>query len=66
MVKLDKPVRRELDIRGKPHTLVIDEHGLKLTRKGARRGLELTWESLTDGDAALAAALEASIRANVG
>lgn len=65
MVKLDTPIRRELLIRGKPHTLVVDAGGLKLTRKGARRGLELSWEALTDGDAALAAALEASLRVNV-
>lgn len=66
MVKLDKPIRREVDVAGKPHTLVIDQEGLKLTRKGARRGLALTWEDLASGDAALAAALEASLRANVG
>lgn len=66
MVKLDKPVRREVDIGGTAHTLVIDPQGLKPTRKGARRGLELTWDELTSGDAALAAALAASLHAAVG
>ncbi len=66
MVRLDKPIRREVDVAGKPHTLVIDPDGLKLTRKGARRGLELTWDDLASGDAALAAALEASLRPNIG
>lgn len=66
MVRLDKPLRREVDIHGTPHTLVLGPDGLKLTRKGARRGLELRWDALASGDAALAAALEASLLANVG
>ena len=61
MTRLDKPLRRELDIGGKAYTLAIDPDGLKLTQKGKRKGLELRWTDLVNGDAALAAALQASL-----
>lgn len=62
MTRLDKPLRRELDIDGKAHTLAIDPDGLKLTQKGKRKGVELRWVDLVNGDAALAAALQASMK----
>jgi hypothetical protein len=34
---------------------------LKLVQKGHRNGLALTWKNLLNGDAALAAALQASV-----
>lgn len=58
---LDKPLKREVEIDGEPYTLTIDPTGLKLTRKGRRRGVELTWQDLASGEAALAAALNASL-----
>jgi hypothetical protein len=61
MTKLDKPVRREIEVDGKPYTLTIDPLGLKLVQKGHRNGLALTWKNLLNGDAALAAALQASV-----
>jgi hypothetical protein len=61
MTKLDKPVRREIEVDGKPYTLTIDPLGLKLVPKGHRNGLALTWKNLLSGDAALAAALQASV-----
>jgi hypothetical protein len=60
MTRLDRPIRRELDIGEDTYTLTIDPAGLKLTRKGRRKGLELDWQDLVNGDAALAAALQAS------
>lgn len=59
--RLDKPLKRDLDVGGKPYTLTITPEGLKLVPKGKRKGLELSWESLTSGDAALATALNASL-----
>lgn len=64
MTKLDKPLRREVDIGDVAHTLTIDPEGLKLVEKGRRKGLELKWVDLVNGDAALAAALQASVIAN--
>ena len=62
MTRLDKPLRRELDIEGKAYTLTIDPDGLKLAQKGKRKGLDLRWIDLINGDAALAAALQASMK----
>jgi hypothetical protein len=61
MTRLDKPIRRELEIEGKLYTLTIDPDGLKLSEKGRRKGLALSWTELASGDAALAAALQASV-----
>ena len=61
VTKVDKDLKRELLVKGKPFTLTIGPERLKLTPKGHRNGLELRWEDLVDGDAALAAALNASI-----
>jgi hypothetical protein len=61
--KLDAPLRRELMIGGTPYVLTIDPVGLKLVPKGKRKGYELEWQSLVNGDAALATALTASLAA---
>ena len=61
MTPLDKPLRRELAIEGTAYTLTIDPRGLKLVEKGRRKGIELAWRDLVNGDAALATALQASL-----
>jgi hypothetical protein len=61
MTKLDKPLKRELRVRKDNFVLTIDPGGLKLTRKGRRKGVEIAWKDLVNGDAAMAAALNASI-----
>jgi hypothetical protein len=60
--KLEKPLRREVTIAGEPHVITITPTGLKVTRKGRRKGVELEWSALVSGDAALAVALNASLR----
>ena len=64
VTKLDKPLRRELQIGQAAYTLTIDPKGLKLVEKGRRNGIELDWQALVSGDAGLAAALQASVRAS--
>ena len=59
--KLEKPLKRELEIDGKPYTLTVSREGLKLVEKGRRKGHQLAWTELVSGDAALAAALSASL-----
>ena len=59
--KLDKALKRELDIEGKPYILTIDPQGLKLVEKGRRKGQELQWSDIVNGEAALAFALRASL-----
>jgi hypothetical protein len=59
--KLDKPLKREVLIEGKPYMLTISPQGLKLVPKGRRKGLEIAWKEIVSGEAALAAALNASL-----
>jgi hypothetical protein len=59
--KLDKPLKREIQVDGKPYMLTITPEGLKLVPKGRRKGQELTWSALVSGEAALATALNASL-----
>jgi hypothetical protein len=59
--KLDKPLKREIDIDGEPYILTISPEGLLLTVKGRRKGQELKWKDLVSGDAALAVALNATL-----
>ena len=59
--RLDRTLKREIAVRGKPFVVSISPQGLKLVGKGRRKGLELAWEDLTSGEAALATALNASI-----
>lgn len=59
--KLEKELRREIEIDGKPYTLTLAPDGMKLTEKGRRKGQELKWKDLVSGDAALATALNASV-----
>jgi hypothetical protein len=60
--KLDKFLKREIDVDGKPYMLTIGPAGLKLVPKGKRNGLELSWRALVSGEAALATALNASLQ----
>ena len=59
--RLEKTIKRELTLKGQPYIVAISPEGLKMTLKGRRKGLELTWEALASGDAALAVALNASV-----
>lgn len=61
MTPLDKPLRRQVQVDGRTYTVVIDADGLKFTEKGRRKGVVLRWRDLASGDAALAAALQASL-----
>ena len=58
---LDKNLKREVLIDGKPYTVTLTPQGLKLTEKGRRNGIELSWIDLVSGQAALAVALNASV-----
>jgi hypothetical protein len=60
MTPLDKALRRELSLDDTAYTLTIDPDGPKLVEKGKRNGVTLRWTDLISGDAALAAALQAS------
>ena len=59
--QLEAPLKREIIINGEPYIVTITPHGLKLVPKGRRKGYELEWQALVSGEAALAAALNASL-----
>jgi hypothetical protein len=59
--KLNGSLKRELEVDGHAYTLTITPQGLRLAPKGKRKGHELEWKALVGGDAALAAALNASL-----
>lgn len=63
---LEKTLKREVLIAGRAYVVAISPLTLKLTPKGKRKGLELQWEALVSGDAALATALNASILGPIG
>jgi hypothetical protein len=58
---LDKTLRRQITVKGQDYIIALSPEGLKITLKGKRKGLELSWNALISGDAALAVALNASV-----
>ena len=44
--KLDKTIRREIEIDGEPFTITISPHGFRLTKKRFRSGVALSWKML--------------------
>jgi hypothetical protein len=61
VTKLGQSIKREIEIDGDPYVVTLSEGGIKLVRKGRRKGVEVTWKALVSGDAALAAELRASL-----
>jgi len=61
--KLDKPLKRELEIDGRLYTVTISPEGVKVVEKGKRNGPELSWHSIVSGDAQLTRDLKLSIEA---
>ncbi|MGH8137108.1 MAG: hypothetical protein ACREVV_02770 [Steroidobacteraceae bacterium] len=55
--KLDKQLKREIDIDGKPYMVTLSPEGVKLTEKGKRKGQEVSWKGLVNGEAATAVSL---------
>ena len=62
-VKLEKSIKRELDLDGRAYTVTIGPEGVKVVEKGKRKGREITWRSIVSGDAQLAEELRMSIDA---
>ena len=64
--KLDKTIKRELEVDGKTYTIAIGPDGVKVTEKGRRNGPEISWRSIISGDASLNESLKMSIDASSG
>jgi len=58
---LETTLRRQIKVNGQDYIVTLSPEGLKITPKGKRKGLELSWTALVSGDAALAVALNASV-----
>ena len=61
MTKLEKTLKRELNVKKTAYVLTIDPDRFRLTKKGRRKGIEIAWKDLVSGDAAMAVALRASV-----
>jgi hypothetical protein len=60
---LHSTLKRALTIEGREYVVTLTSETLKVTLKGKRRGVELAWANIVNGDAALAVALHASVGA---
>lgn len=62
--KLDKVLKREIEIDGQSYIAAISPDGIKVTKKGFRKGNEVSWRTIISGDAQLNEALNLSVDAN--
>jgi hypothetical protein len=62
--KLDKVLKREIEIDGQAYIAAISPEGVKVTKKGFRKGNEISWRQIISGDANLASDLSASVDAS--
>jgi hypothetical protein len=44
--KLDKTIKREIEMDGQAYMVTISPDGVKLTQKGFRKGREMSWRAL--------------------
>ena len=63
--KLDRALKRELVIGDDTYTITLTQKGFTLALKGRRKGLDIQWADLVNGEAALATALNATLTANL-
>ena len=61
--RLDKTLKRELELEGKLYTVSISPQGIKVVPKGGRKGPEVTWQTIISGDAELNRDLNVSVDA---
>lgn len=54
MTPLDKPLKRQIEIKGQAFTVTLDAAGIKITRKAHRNGVEHRWTDLLPDDHATA------------
>ena len=64
--KLEKTLKREIEIDGKAYMVAISPEGVKVTQKGFRRGPELTWRAIISGESEMSQQLKSSVSATSG
>ena len=63
--RLDKPLKREVEVDGTLYTVTMSPEGVKVVQKGKRKGQELSWRDIVSGDASLAQDLQISLDATM-
>ncbi|HEY2377089.1 MAG TPA: hypothetical protein VGH98_14030 [Gemmatimonadaceae bacterium] len=61
--RLEKTIKRELELDGRLYTVSVGPDGVKVTEKGHRKGQELSWRAIVSGDASLHQDLNVSVDA---
>jgi hypothetical protein len=59
--KLEKALKREVDVDGVAYMVTMAPDGVKIVEKGRRKGTELTWPQLIRGDVTLTQDLKDSV-----
>ena len=59
--RLDKTIKRELNLGGKLYTVSVSPQGIKIVPKGGRKGYEVSWEAVLTGEEELRQDLTASL-----
>ena len=59
--KLDKSLKREVDINGVAYMVTLAPEGIKVVQKGRRNGTELSWEQIVRGDVSMTQDLKDSV-----
>ncbi|MDQ3208599.1 MAG: hypothetical protein M3Q37_08315 [Gemmatimonadota bacterium] len=59
--RLNKTIRRELELDGKLYTVSVGPEGVKVVPKGGRKGHEMSWTALLSGDVELRRDLNMSL-----
>jgi len=60
-IRLDKTIKRELELGGKLYIVSVSPEGVRIVPKGARTGHEMSWETLLSGEAELRRDLNMSL-----
>ncbi len=59
--RLDKTIKRELELGGQLYMVSMSPEGVRIVPKGKRKGREMSWETLLSGDAELRRDLNMSL-----
>jgi len=58
---LDAPLRRAITIDGQPYVVTLTPAGVRIVKKGFRKGIEVSWQDILSGDVTLRAQLNRSV-----
>ena len=61
--RLDKTIKRELELEGRLYTVSVSPEGITVVPKGKRKGQQMSWQALLSGEAQLDRDLKLSLEA---